>query len=244
MLLNRKDQVQSTVVRLANEAGVLVIELYDKTGRIAFASDPSRVGEKVTKGDRVCVTCHLDDGTRTQLPMDTGFRLIRRDIALDIASQTAGCVSPPTANAGADRSICEDITLNLSGSIGGSASSATWSTTGDGTFANNTSLSTDYTPGTNDLTNGTVTFTLTTDDPDGAGPCLAATDDIIITFESPHTADAGIDQTVCQGDPVTLAGIIGGSALSGQPAVMGASIMAHYYRQLIRPGLMTILMAL
>ena len=137
-----------------------------------------------------------------------------RFIALDVSGVAGGCANPPTANAGLDKTICQDATLNVVGVIGGDASTLIWTTSGDGTFANNTSLSTDYTPGTNDLTNGTVTFTITTDDPDGAGPCLVATDDIIITFEIPHTADAGVDQTVCQGEPVNLAGTIGGSALS------------------------------
>lgn len=56
-----------------------------------------------------------------------------------------------------------------SGAVGGSATMATWSTSGDGTFGNVNTLVTMYTPGPGDISAGSVTLTLTTDDP--TGPC-------------------------------------------------------------------------
>ncbi|MBL4658276.1 MAG: T9SS type A sorting domain-containing protein, partial [Flavobacteriales bacterium] len=84
-----------------------------------------------------------------------------------------------TANAGPDATACEGSPFALAGSIGGIASSSTWTTSGDGIFDDPSMLAATYTPGTADATAGTVTLTLTTDDP--AGPCVAGTDDMVIT---------------------------------------------------------------
>jgi hypothetical protein len=119
-----------------------------------------------------------------------------------------------TVNAGGDQTICAGGTVNLAGSIGGSASSATWSG-GTGTFTpDNTTLNAVYTPSAGEITAGTVTLTLTTNDPDGAGPCLPATDQVTITINPAATLNAGPDQSICAGSTVTLAGSIGGSASS------------------------------
>ena len=73
-------------------------------------------------------------------------------------------------------------TFTMSGSIGGSASNAQWSTAGDGSFDDNTSLNAIYTPGPTDILNGSVLITLSTDDP--VGPCFASTDDMILSFSN------------------------------------------------------------
>ncbi len=117
-----------------------------------------------------------------------------------------------TVDAGPAQTICADSDVTLAGTFGGSATSATWSTSGDGTFNNATLLNAVYTPGTGDIAAGTVTLTLTTDDP--AGVCPAVSDDVIITIEPVATVDAGTPQTICEGSTVTLAGTIGGSATS------------------------------
>src|SRR2546430_331855 len=83
-----------------------------------------------------------------------------------------------TANAGTAQSVCSGGTVNLSGSIGGSATSSTWSAP-SGTFSNASLLTSTYTPS---ITNGTVTLTLTTNDP--AGPCPAAVSTVLITVNA------------------------------------------------------------
>jgi gliding motility-associated-like protein len=119
----------------------------------------------------------------------------------------------PTVSAGLDQTICNGSTATLSGTIGGAATSATW-TGGTGTFApNNTALNAIYTPSAAELAAGTVTLTLTTNDPNG--PCVAVTDQMTITINPIATINAGVDQTICIGSTVTLAGIPGGSATSG-----------------------------
>src|SRR5690606_6055528 len=89
--------------------------------------------------------------------------------------------SNATVEAGTPQDICivtGDETVNLSGSYGGGAESVEWSSTGDGTFDDDTSITAVYTPGENDLSNGSVTLTLTTNDPEG--PCGLAEDDVLI----------------------------------------------------------------
>ena len=104
--------------------------------------------------------------------------------------------------------VCGGGSITLAGTIGGGATSSTWSAP-SGTFSNATSLTSTYTPS---ITSGTVTLTLTTNDPDGAGPCVAATSTVVITVNAAATANAGPAQTVCAGGTVTLAGTRGGSA--------------------------------
>ncbi|MEX2234451.1 MAG: gliding motility-associated C-terminal domain-containing protein [Cyclobacteriaceae bacterium] len=113
-----------------------------------------------------------------------------------------------TVNAGTDANICIGTSVNLSGSRGGSAASSTWTTAGDGTFDNATSLTATYSPGANDITTGNVALTLTSDDPSGL--CNAASDVVAVALSANTTVDAGPDQTFCSNDAITLAGTVGG----------------------------------
>jgi gliding motility-associated-like protein len=104
-----------------------------------------------------------------------------------------------TANAGPAQSVCAAGSVTLAGTIGGAATSSTWSAP-TGTFSNAGSLTSTYTPS---ITTGTVTLTLTTNDP--AGPCNAVISTIVITVNPLPTINAGAPQTVCAGTAVTLA---------------------------------------
>ncbi len=119
----------------------------------------------------------------------------------------------PVVDAGSDLIICEDETVSLSGSITGGVTTGTWTSSGNGSFDNATSLSTIYTPGSEDITAGSVTLRLTSDDPDGS--CDAVWEEIIITINPLAVVDAGEDQTICQGDAAILAGSVSGGASSG-----------------------------
>ncbi|MHC1731146.1 MAG: PKD-like domain-containing protein [Bacteroidales bacterium] len=109
---------------------------------------------------------------------------------------------PATVNAGTDQTICSNNPASLAGTIGGSAGSATWSTSGTGSFGSATSLSTTYTPSAADITAGTVTLTLLTNNP--AGPCPAVSDFLVLTIIRAPQVNAGADATTCQGVPYTV----------------------------------------
>ena len=114
----------------------------------------------------------------------------------------------PTVDAGTNRTICSTETVTLNGSIGGTATSATWSAP-SGSFSNVNDLNATYTPS---ISTGTVTITLTSNDP--AGPCGPDIDTVIITVNPAATVHAGPDQTICSNETVTLVGSFGGSASS------------------------------
>ena len=137
-------------------------------------------------------------------------------VTLTLTSAATGGPCPPmndqmtvtigqaaTVNAGPDQITCASTNpLQLAGSIGGSATSATWSGGAGGSFSPDANtLSATYTPNAADLAAGKITLTLTTNDP--AGPCPAVSDQMVITFDTPKVTVA--DQSICSGmGPMTL----------------------------------------
>lgn len=93
--------------------------------------------------------------------------------------------------AGAPQTICYGETLDLDllgATISGDVSDGLWFTMGDGIFlpsnATNGIFSTtdQYQPGPQDLNNGSFTLILVSDDPDGTGPMVEVSDQVVITF--------------------------------------------------------------
>lgn len=110
------------------------------------------------------------------------------DTSSIIVSNCSVCANPPTANAGIDKSICSNTTANISGSIGGAATSLTWSG-GAGIYSpNNTSTTITYTPSASEISAGFARLILTTNDPDGNGPCVAAKDTMIVSITAGPSA--------------------------------------------------------
>ncbi|WP_298362769.1 SdrD B-like domain-containing protein [Runella sp.] len=131
--------------------------------------------------------------------------------------ETTPCeTNPATADAGGDAAICAAIEYKLNGKIGGVATSAIWSTNGTGKFSNPLALDATYYPSLEDLIKGEVMLTLTTNDPDGSGKCVAGKDDLKLIFEGikfrPQIIVNGTLKadtlpqtiTICQGDTVKL----------------------------------------
>jgi gliding motility-associated-like protein len=114
-------------------------------------------------------------------------------------------ISPaPTANAGADQTLCSNNPVaTLSGGYT-VATGAVWSG-GAGTFFPSTiNMNATYTPTAAEIANGSVTLTLTTT---GNGLCVAVSDNIILNFTPSPTANAGADASVCVNNPsVALSG--------------------------------------
>jgi hypothetical protein len=112
----------------------------------------------------------------------------------------------PTADAGGNTVICTNSILNLSGSAT-NAGSVIWSTSGDGTFDDSSSLTANYVPGTNDISDGIVILTLTVN---GIGICnsIMMTDDMTLTFDPMPVVSAGTDAAICSGSTFTLSGTV------------------------------------
>ena len=109
-------------------------------------------------------------------------------------------IFPPLASvnaqAGPDGEICENETFQCQGSAS-YYTSVKWTTSGDGSFSDTTILNPIYSPGTNDIFNGTVTLTLTAFDNTGNSD----SDDLILIINplpGPCAAISG-SQEVCAG---------------------------------------------
>jgi hypothetical protein len=133
-----------------------------------------------------------------------------------VSDQVHISVSPAaTVTAGADVRVCASSpAAQLAGSIGGGASSATWSG-GAGSFSpKNTTLNATYMPTAAEIAAGSVTLTLTTNDP--TGPCGPLSDQVKITIDPITVVDAGLNVTVCSSSPqVQLNGSVSGTVSGG-----------------------------
>lgn len=118
----------------------------------------------------------------------------------------------PTVNAGTDQLICGGSKASMTATLGGTATSGTWTSSGTGTF-NNNEPSAIYSPSVTDISSGSVNLTYTTNDPDG--PCGKIADFLVLTIKPLPTVNAGNDQTICAGSTATMSGSIGGSASTG-----------------------------
>lgn len=166
----------STVTLTANLSGGKAPYTYSWTGPSGFSSTATEtVLTNVTAAMGGIYTLTVSDGYGCT-PVSKGI-----NIAINPAA---------TVNAGPDQAVCASAAVaHLAGSIGGSASSATWTTSGSGSFSNANLLNADYFLGAADIAAGVVTLTLTTNDP--AGVCSAASDQMVITIHPMVTAQIG-----------------------------------------------------
>ncbi|MGB4653835.1 MAG: Ig-like domain-containing protein [Bacteroidales bacterium] len=97
--------------------------------------------------------------------------------------------------AGADATICETGTYSLSDATSSNTSSLLWTTSGTGTFSDNTITNPIYTPSAADISVGTVTLTLTGK---GLESCDNVSDVMTLTITPQATIFAGVDATICE----------------------------------------------
>jgi len=115
----------------------------------------------------------------------------------------------PDAYAGVDDTICENDVYQLSGTAN-FYNSVLWTTGGDGSFDYPDSLNPEYTPGTNDISNGSVTLTLTAN---AQTPCTVdSVDNMILSIDLRPVVDAGPDTTVQYSTVATLTGTSSGGS--------------------------------
>ncbi len=108
------------------------------------------------------------------------------------------CDPEATAAAGTDALICYNATHTLAATA--TNGSILWSTSGDGTFTNATLEDPVYTPGSVDISAGTVTLTMTV-----TGSCDVSSDDMVLTIDPEVTASAGTDAQICYNATHSLA---------------------------------------
>lgn len=119
--------------------------------------------------------------------------------------------APATVSAGTSSGSCNGSPVALTGNIGGTATSATWTTAGSGTFSNATSVTSNYTPSGADISAGSVVVTLTTNDP--AGACNAVSSNLTINISTSPTPNFSYAQaSYCQNATNPLAMLDPGAA--------------------------------
>ena len=107
-------------------------------------------------------------------------------------------------DAGPDIQSCENEPIDILGTAANNTS-VNWTTSGDGSFSNNTSLQTTYTPGTDDLIIGSAILTL---EALGTPPCANQTDFLTVTFNERPSIDIGSDIIACENETVTFNDVI------------------------------------
>ncbi len=108
-----------------------------------------------------------------------------------------------TADAGPDISTCGAAPVTLAGATATNYISLEWSTSGSGTFNDPTILNPVYTPSQVDVLFGQVVLTLTAVAGD---PCPAVSDHMTLTISKEAVANAGPDQSTCEGVSYTILG--------------------------------------
>lgn len=146
----------------------------------------------------------LVDGSSVGAVSSYSFNTITANHTISASFYDTLCPNPPTASAGANATICEGTNYTLGGTIGGGATSATWSSSGTGTFNNSGVFgsATTYTPSGADITAGSVVITLTTDNPGGS--CTPAVSNLTLTIKPLATASISGTTTICSGTGTTI----------------------------------------
>lgn len=113
----------------------------------------------------------------------------------------------PVVDAGSDITICETDTNAFLTGLVTTSTGGVWSG-GNGSYINDSAISTNYLIDPADILAGNITLTLTST---GNGICNAVTDDVKITIKSSPEINAGVDQGLCPGSNAILSAVFSGS---------------------------------
>jgi len=128
-----------------------------------------------------------------------------------IATVEVNVLEAATADANGPYATCATTAVPIAANANGSGQ---WSVVpaGSGVFLDASALSTSFTPTTDPLVTTTLQLVWTTEDPDGPGPCLSASDTAVLVVNGLPVANAGADVIIACGDT-----LFGGATL-GTPS--------------------------
>ncbi|MBF9143256.1 T9SS type A sorting domain-containing protein [Hymenobacter properus] len=114
----------------------------------------------------------------------------------------------------ATASSCGSTPYQLNGTVAGTATGGTYTSSGTGTFSPNaTTLNTTYTPSAADVAAGTVTLTLT---PTGPSAACTQTAQTVLSLSTPPNASFSYPAgTYCTNSPVTVTPVLAPGAVAG-----------------------------
>ncbi|MDQ3016619.1 MAG: gliding motility-associated C-terminal domain-containing protein [Bacteroidota bacterium] len=172
------DLLQQTQLEICSDDANIDLTLYEGfgvTGSWQMASTPPG-------GNPATLTGNNFNGVNAD-PGSYMLRFIRSIILNDCVDTSFFEINLHTsvsADAGTDGIVCAPDNIVLSGTAAGSNLQFNWVTSGSGAISNPNALSTTYTPSLNDITSGTMSFTLTANDQTGVCPSASETIDISI----------------------------------------------------------------
>ncbi|MBK8974873.1 MAG: HAMP domain-containing protein [Planctomycetes bacterium] len=70
MLLNRLDEVQTTIERLSGAPDLAAIRIYDKAGEIVISADRAEIGSRIEVAEEPCLSCHGDGEPLTRAKLE------------------------------------------------------------------------------------------------------------------------------------------------------------------------------
>ncbi len=100
MLLNRKEEVQATIQRLAEGPEIAAIRIYDKHGVIAMSARKEEIGERVALDSQTCQSCHRKGIQRGAAVLER-IHLERVDVEPDILRHLSVIENEPRCSAAA-----------------------------------------------------------------------------------------------------------------------------------------------
>ncbi len=109
--------------------------------------------------------------------------------------------TPPTAYSADDTNTCEGESISINSAIATNYSSLMWSTSGDGLFSDASVINPSYTPGEQDIANGSATLTLLAK---ATGSCEDATDEFVLSIFNMPTAEISGEDMMCEGSSAEL----------------------------------------
>ncbi|MBI9035705.1 MAG: hypothetical protein JEZ03_14685, partial [Bacteroidales bacterium] len=134
----------------------------------------------------VLLTCEADTNT----PCDGPF----------FSDMLVHFQNPATVTAGPEQSFCDYEYQTVLGTTATNQESVSWSSSGSGSFMNEDLLTPQYLPSTADMNAGSAWLYVTASNQ----TCESAVDSLKVNFHMQVTVDAGMDQSMCSANPLTI----------------------------------------
>ena len=137
MLLNRLDEVQATIERLASGPEVAAIRVYDKKGEVVLSSDTSEIGVHIPVDADPCTRCHQEGAHRDTVSTEAaevvrapGGEVLRRLTVIENepACSTGGCHTDAATHSVLGVLDVEMSTLPVQGAVRSARIHIVWTT--------------------------------------------------------------------------------------------------------------------
>ncbi len=175
----------------------------------AWTITPASGGTIIGTGNNINISWCITPGIYTVQVIETSsFGCIG-----DPKTVAVTIVPVPIANAGSDIVLCASsgASITLSAATVTNATSQSWTSSGTGSFNNNTSLNPVYTFSATDFTAGTVSFILTAF---GSSPCGNDADTVTYTISTAPQLTLSSNSSICETFTLNLNSNIPGSTYS------------------------------